>query len=888
MTKRQATPLNLSGIDPYDPSGLGRDAGTADAVFPKFAPPEPASSRSLVNRSRRSTRQASTSGGDKAAQLGSARHAYWVALAGGLVWAGCFIAFVLGFQHNVAPLDYAPFQAVILAVLTVLPAAFLMFAAFAVRQGARLASETRAARVLASDLVTPAALAAIQAGGVLETVRAEINRAATAARSAQSDVASLREALAVETERLTGAAVEAQRTAHGVAETLNRERDDVVDLVAGLQTGARDISAAISAQSRLVAESSDLARSQLQEAEAALAARAVDLTASVNAAGQAAVAAGDHLARNTDHLDAAGAALAERLRHLEARLGEQRAGMAALVQDCNVDQDDIAARLESRRAQLVETIVQARLGVAELGDASGQSAEVLQELIATTARQISDLVHILQDERANLSQHVAQTRSEIEADLARAVAALAQTAHDAHQSTAAHAEQARQTAAAHIEAAKDQVEHLGELAFNAGQQVNQAFEARMAEARRLIEAAAGLVEDAGVRSASRIASGVGATRSAMDDLATALSDIDARLARLPEGARATTQALQAVVDRGVGDLAAAARRVAEETRAVDAAFQERVKRNYETLSEAVRLMSRVAPVAAGPAEKAPAGTSSVVADAPHDGAADALATVDPPRSTPDRIVLNGGRAPNGSATEPAGASTAQGRFDDRARHEVGQPSGAAAPKRYPEPAAPMPQTAPDEAYAETKMAEPGLRPRLKLTPTDSDAALKTVFDQLRNVPVAETVRQAEVNPAAWEQDLDEWTWRDLLASIDQPEGNDDALADRMVHEISALGIDANALLSRARLDEIVVAIRTEDASTARDSVRRLAPAAIRRLSRRVLTDNALRDQADRYVRRYDGLVRDAFHEDQAAAFTLLSSDSGRAYLLLDAAVGALR
>ncbi len=84
----------------------------------------------------------------------------------------------------------------------------------------------------------------------------------------------------------------------------------------------------------------------------------------------------------------------------------------------------------------------------------------------------------------------------------------------------------------------------------------------------------------------------------------------------------------------------------------------------------------------------------------------------------------------------------------------------------------------------------------------------------------------------------------------------DALAAQMIREIEALGVDAAALLPRARLEDVAASLTSGDAPAARDAVRRLAPAAIRRLSRRVLTDKGLREQVDRFVGRYQALLGD--------------------------------
>jgi hypothetical protein len=96
-------------------------------------------------------------------------------------------------------------------------------------------------------------------------------------------------------------------------------------------------------------------------------------------------------------------------------------------------------------------------------------------------------------------------------------------------------------------------------------------------------------------------------------------------------------------------------------------------------------------------------------------------------------------------------------------------------------------------------------------------------------------------------------------------------------------------LPSRQIDEIAAALHSGDNSGARELVRRLAPSAIRRLSRRVLTDKVLKSQTDRYVRRYEGLVVDSAKRDRDGFMTaaLLETDPGRAFLLLDAAVGDL-
>jgi hypothetical protein len=104
--------------------------------------------------------------------------------------------------------------------------------------------------------------------------------------------------------------------------------------------------------------------------------------------------------------------------------------------------------------------------------------------------------------------------------------------------------------------------------------------------------------------------------------------------------------------------------------------------------------------------------------------------------------------------------------------------------------------------------------------------------------------------------------------------------------VEAMGIDAAALVPRARIDEIAAAIKAGGSTNGRDMMRRLAPAAIRRLSRRMMADRSFHAQAERYVRRYQATLAEAAGRDGESfvAQGLLGSDQGRAFLLLDAAI----
>ena len=149
---------------------------------------------------------------------------------------------------------------------------------------------------------------------------------------------------------------------------------------------------------------------------------------------------------------------------------------------------------------------------------------------------------------------------------------------------------------------------------------------------------------------------------------------------------------------------------------------------------------------------------------------------------------------------------------------------------------------------------------------------------------ARTEREREREPG------EPWTWRDLLKTVDNTPAaaasttSDDGLSGRLRAEIEALGVDSSALLPRSRVDEIARALEDGDLDAGRETVRRLAPAAVRRLTRRMDMDSALKIDAQRFVGRFGNQVVEALSAEAGSANALLSSDPGRVFLLLDAAV----
>jgi len=736
---------------------------------------------------------------------------FWtLAVAVASLWALAPIAFALGYARDIPALKVEGFALAVFVGLALGPALMTLLGAYLLRQAQGVSAELKRTRTMTDRLVTPALLAAVGATGAVEAVRDQIDNATIAANEARERILSLRQALAEETARLAEAAAESSRMANQLAQGLGHERQALETLSLTLDTRSTAVVDAIGSQARMVAEASDLAETQLREAEAALAARAADLAAAAAEASDAARVGAEDISRQIARLETAGQGLGDQMSSVEKNLAQQRAALVAASQSLRSEQEDFAAETETRTAQLTEFVSYTRVGATELSDVAAMGAEVLRGLISAASEQFKDVAETAKLERERLTEETSKVLTAISDAAAGQREGLEVELKQAMEALAASALRASEGVEARVEAARSRVDQLNEIAFQAGQKADTVFESRMEEARDLIEQSAQMVEQAGARTAQKLAEAVQTARGTLGELEAMLDEVGQRTADMPAEAMRKAVEVRASIEKGIEDLMAAARQTAEETAAIDQAFQERVRRNYDALSEAASAMGGPTPAARPPAPSIPR-----------------------PRAAP-----------------PA------------------QPS-----------APPPPPEVDDDLLAD----EPGQRPRLRLTPTATDDEFRSVFDTAggRAAPAAQDGPEGPGGA--------NWSWRSLLSGIENSSPGDAALGEKLAAEISAMGIDPHALLPRGRIDEIAAAIQTHDASGAREVVKKLAPAAIRRLVRRLFSDATLRANAERFLKRYAGMIEEAGGQDREGFLVaaLLSSDAGRAYLLLDAATGDL-
>ena len=783
--------------------------------------------------------------GATASRTRASRLVYILAAAASVLWAVLSV-YAIGYQWPLGSVDLEPYRVALLLIFALVPIGFFWIAAYGLRQGLNIAQSARRSNELAEQIFQPVLRGAAEANAAAAGVREEIEALNDAAARARADLESLHRTLAGETGRLSALSEGAIGSAQSLGDRLAQERESMKGLAEVLDARSREIGEAITRQARMVAEASDLAQAQIGEAEATLAARATDLAAAAQDASQAAQTASDDLARQAARLETATLGVGDQIRSMEDTLTGQRASLVQVSNEIRADQEDFSMVVEAQRVQLSESLAQATDSAASLHEAAAAAAASLADLTEAAVLQAHEATQAAKDERDLLAASALQSlgalseaaRFERESILADVELTLQGLADGVLREREAMEQEAAQRMAETAEAARAARQALEDEAIRSIDTVRQASETagRLAEVQH--EAARRKLEQ------------LGETAFAASQHADA-----AVQARLNDASRLIAKSAE-LIDEASGKTAERIERATEMARATLTGLEGAVGEFEHRLSQ---LPAETTAKTQALQETLAAGVQSLLATAR--AAAEETQAID--AAFQERVRRNyemlseAVRLMGVVSNRPAVAATPR------------PPAPEPAPRRF------VPAPAPPRSAA----AE-GLRPRLRLSPTTADAEVSQVFEGAGQPPA----------PAGAGTEGADWTWQELLSSMDDAPVDERRLIDRLLGEIEGLGVDSTAFLPPARIDEIAAVQEAGDDAGSRAIVRRLAPTAVRRLSRRILAEKGLRAHVERFVGDYDEQIRKLAGQPNGgreAVFKLLASDEGRAFLLFETALGDL-
>lgn len=533
------------------------------------------------------------------------------------------------------------------------------------------------------------------------------------------------------------------------------------------------------------------------------------------------------------------------LREAEAALAARAADLAAAASEAQ-DAARVAAEDLARQTIRLET---AGSGVAE-------QIQSVEEGLGQQRAALVTAAYALRTDQEDFSAQVESQRAQLVEQLSASRAAASELGQTSQTSV--------DTMRDLVEAAADQFRALVDMS----QREADGFDAATKVALDRFEALAAEARDALMEE----------TRRALEQMRATAEDSRAAAADAAEQARLRTDRLGESLfeaaqkaDQAADARIADARRIVGETSGLVDEAGERMVNRLETLID--RLNAALSEI-----DTAVADVDERSARLPQE----AKARADAVRATVEEGLASLTAASRKAAEDTEALDLG---FQDRVRRNydmlteavrlMGVVSGDAPTtrRREPEAQAQAPAEPRPARAAPVQDKRFGLRGRLRLEPTETSA------------------------PAEPEGRLD---WSDLVSGDDAGEtpldldtpalrpADAEALSDRVAGAIRRMGVDPNALLPRSRVEEAARAISNGDATGARQIVRRVAPAAVRSVSRRVLSDAELRSDAERYVRLFaQELTASARAGDGGAVQSRLASDAGRAFMLLDAAVGDL-
>lgn len=540
------------------------------------------------------------------------------------------------------------------------------------------------------------------------------------------------------------------------------------------------------------------------------------------------------------------------LREAEAALAARAADLAAAAGEAQdaarVASDDLARqtiRLENAGSGVAEQIQSVEEGLSQ------QRAALVTAAYALRTDQ-EDFSAQVESQRAQLIEHLSATRS---------------AAGDLDRTTQTSVESMRDL----VEAATDQFRALVDMS----QREADGFDSATKLALDRFEALAAEARDALMEETRRALEQMRATaEDSRAAAADAAEQARLRTDRLGESLFDAAQKADTAADARIAD----ARRIVTETSGLVEETGERMVSRLETL--VARLNSALSEI-----DTAVADIDERAARLPQE----ARVRADAVRATVEEGLASLSAASRKAAEDTEALDVG---FQDRVRRNydmlteavrlMGVVSGDTTPARRREPAAEIearPEPRPERRTERTTAsASPpveerrfGLRSRLRLEPAEPPPSADKGLD--------------------WSDLIDGDDDNEAPLELDTPSPSPaeaEALSDRVAAAIRRMGVDPNALLPRSRVEEAARAFSNGDPDAARQIVRRVAPAAVRSVSRRVLSDAELRADAERYVRNFAVMLNaSARAGDSAAVQSSLASDSGRAFMLLDAAVGDL-
>jgi hypothetical protein len=132
----------------------------------------------------------------------------------------------------------------------------------------------------------------------------------------------------------------------------------------------------------------------------------------------------------------------------------------------------------------------------------------------------------------------------------------------------------------------------------------------------------------------------------------------------------------------------------------------------------------------------------------------------------------------------------------------------------------------------------------------------------------------------------DWTWKELLNTLENNETSTHAHSEPVLDAIKGMGITVRAALPDALMRTLATQWQDQGLAQAITTVRRSAPASVRKIANKIKADTELARLANHYVVAYGDILNATRTAADKTPTTLLDADAARAFWLMSGALDA--
>lgn len=303
-----------------------------------------------------------------------------------LVWIAVATALAISqFSASGALSSLSIWQMAGLAVFTLIPALFIISAAYALRQLAKLSVQSDTLARVSDAMMQPDETVVTRTAIMSRSVRTEIDAVNQKISAALDRMNVLDDVVKSQTTALSQSTLAAENTTETIATTLTAQRDALGTVADSFERRMESLSTVLDAHSENLTASTQRAEQKIQEARLSIEDAAEKINAASDVVRGNAMSAAETLSGSHTEITMLGNAVKTRSDEMDVLYRKHLSDLSAMIDHLSKEQEEMGASLEARLETMRDMSLSAKLGAQSLSEASEKGRETV-EALADAAR----------------------------------------------------------------------------------------------------------------------------------------------------------------------------------------------------------------------------------------------------------------------------------------------------------------------------------------------------------------------------------------------------------------------------------------------------------------------------------------------------------------------